>query len=199
MGVLATRHLSTAATTAGTGPEPVSSPPHLSMRRCANGYRRFSERRKLARERKGTAPAVEPRLLCERGRVPGGIPVLKACHPCCAGWTDWRPLGLGGRPLANSRASRRRPSGVAYVFRALPFDTTIVSTTVLSGRCFTSFRLMNRPVTASRATFFPTVCGFFAMVLAPLSKFAFPGDTLILGALSVRAAHHLTGGLPRMD
>ena len=101
--------------------------------------------------------------------------------------------------FANVRGIRRRPSGVAYVCRALPFDTTIVSTTVLSGRCVTSFRLMNRPVSASRATVFPAVCGVFAMVLAPLSKVAFTGDTWILGALSVRAAHRFTGGLPRTD
>jgi hypothetical protein len=98
----------------------------------------------------------------------GAFRSWKHAVPAARAGADWRPLEPAGRPLANSRAIRRRPSGVAYFFRALLFDTTIVSTMVLSGRCFTSFRLMNRPVTASRATFFPAVCGFFAMVLAPL-------------------------------
>jgi hypothetical protein len=101
--------------------------------------------------------------------------------------------------LLGRRPRGRRPSGAAYFFRALPFETTIVSTTVLSGRCFTSFRLMNRPVAASRATVFPAVCRFFTIVLAPFFEVVSTYDALILGALSVRAAHRFTGSLPIPD
>jgi hypothetical protein len=167
-------------------------PPPLSVRRCAP-----RRRQKVQREGELEKGKKKPRTC--RGFCMSGAGCLGAhAVPAVRAGADWRPL-LGGRPLANLRVIRRMPSGVASFFRALPCDTTIVSTTVLSGRCFTSFRLMNRPVTASRATFFLAVCGVFAMVLAPLSKLAFTGDTWILGALSVREAHRFTGGLPRTD
>ena len=94
---------------------------------------------------------------------------------------------------AGTAAVRRRPSGDVYFFPALPVGTTTISSTVVAGRRFTSLRVMNRPVTASRATFFPTVWGFLAIVLAPLSKWTWTGNALLREALSVRGARGVSG------